>query len=540
MSFKVNWNTLETDSLREWTTQLLTDALNSGRRPPILASDIQIKDLNFGKVAPDFEILDIGELDLDRFRGIFKILYSGDFHLTLHTRVQANPLTIYQDQTAATDAGFVTPHFLLASEPFALPLDLKLSDIRILGIGIIVFSRSKGLTLVFRNDPLDSIKVSSTFDTVLVLAKFLQKQIETQVRDLFRETLPTLIHRLSLKYLSSDSSSFLDDLRPQLAAFREDSVSLVDINPDVAYSPENLARVLALFKSRETLRLSVPRLRHSLQRSRLDKFTNTHPSLVRCLHENLRLDGVAPYSNDVPVDLVSGSDFAKTNEVLQEISSIQANNYYRASGRPKRRVIKMKRRSEGSDAPQNPVTSLGRATASLSHTHSQPAGFAASSPVGLSSPIPEHETVAASPGRDENTPKAFDFHYVPYAHTPHLHHPKPRLADSAPIGRASGSVANVSTPLHANSSMVAGIGLGNNYFNFASQSQISMSPIRQSSHELEKQEARAPGKSGAEKTGKSNNHIDIAKLDTKLNAAIRSMPEIKSRLDEMPPPPYRV
>ena len=51
--------------------------------------------MNFGKIAPDFEILEIGELDRDRFRGIFKIDYQGDFHLTLHTKVQANPLNIY-------------------------------------------------------------------------------------------------------------------------------------------------------------------------------------------------------------------------------------------------------------------------------------------------------------------------------------------------------------------------------------------------------------------------------------------------------------
>ena len=59
-----------------------------------------------------------------------------------------------------------------------LSLDLKLSDIKINGIGIIVFSKSKGLTLVFRNDPLDSIKVSSTFDTVQVLANFYKNKLK--------------------------------------------------------------------------------------------------------------------------------------------------------------------------------------------------------------------------------------------------------------------------------------------------------------------------------------------------------------------------
>lgn len=516
MSFKVNWNTLETDSLREWTSQLLTDALNSGKRPPILASDIQIKDLNFGKVAPDFEILDIGELDLDRFRGIFKINYSGDFHLTLHTRVQANPLTIYQENSNACDAAFVTPNFLLASDLFALPLDLKLSDIRILGIGIIVFLRSKGLTLVFRNDPLDSIKVTSTFDTVQVLAKFLQNQIETQVRDLFRETLPTLIHRLSLKYLSSDDSSFLDDLRPQLAALHEETVSLMDIDPDVPYSPESLSRVLALFKSRETLRLAVPKIRHTVQRCRLEKFTKTQPSLVRCLHDNLNLDLVAApqHSNEIPVELISGADFNKTKHVLREISSIQASNYYRnSSGRPKRRVIKLAKKALAKSTP-------------LEET--------------LASPIAsEMSSVAAS----ERVSPAKFHHSDPQVS---LYHPKPRQADgttSLQLGNPQSYLYhNVSsTPqLASNSSLLAGIGLGNNYFNFTSQSQISTSPIRRSSQELE--DKKVSGK-------KSINHLDIAQLNSKLNATLHTVPDVKQRtgpgkletgFEMPPPPPYQV
>lgn len=142
MSFNVNWNSLETESLSSWTKELLTDALNSGKRPNILASGIQIKDLNFGKVGPSFEILEIGELDKDRFRGIFKINYEGDFHLTLHTKVQANPLKIYSSNSLDREVNqfdemnnFVTPDFLLCNDPFALPLDLKLSDIKIWGLG---------------------------------------------------------------------------------------------------------------------------------------------------------------------------------------------------------------------------------------------------------------------------------------------------------------------------------------------------------------------------------------------------------------------
>ena len=45
-------------------------------------------EFNLGTVPPDLEILEIGDLAEDRFRGIFKMCYSGDAFLTLKTRVQ--------------------------------------------------------------------------------------------------------------------------------------------------------------------------------------------------------------------------------------------------------------------------------------------------------------------------------------------------------------------------------------------------------------------------------------------------------------------
>ena len=64
---------------------------------------------------------------------------------------------------------------------------------------ILVFSKQKGITLVFRNDPLESLKVSSTFDSIPFVRDFLQKEIEAQLRILFMDDLPAIIHRLSLR-----------------------------------------------------------------------------------------------------------------------------------------------------------------------------------------------------------------------------------------------------------------------------------------------------------------------------------------------------
>ncbi|KAF6063118.1 hypothetical protein FOB64_006124 [Candida albicans] len=249
MSFKVNWNSLETEPLTNWTKELLTSALNSEK-----------------------EVCN----------------YS-------------------QDE-------FITPNFLLSNEQFAIPLDLKLSDIKINGIGIIVFSKSKGLTLVFRNDPLDSIKVSSTFDTVQVLANFLQKQIENQIRDLFRETLDNNINEIKSKLSQQDSVSMTNnELASSLKLFDDEENEF-----PLIYSSKNLQKNMQLFKSRETFRLSVPKFKNIVQRT---------------------------LSHD------DKQHYGKTDNLLKDISSIQANNFYKysnkdAPNKPKRRRIKVHKKSK--------------------------------------------------------------------------------------------------------------------------------------------------------------------------------------------------
>ncbi|KAF8001591.1 hypothetical protein HF325_004092 [Metschnikowia pulcherrima] len=317
--FNVNWDTLETDALRDWTTELLTGALNSGTRPNILASDITIKDLNFGKIAPEFEILEIGELDKDRFRGIFKINYDGDFHLTLHTQVQANPLKIHSDNSrereVAEDA-FVTPDFLLSTEPFNIPLDLKLSDIKISGIGIIVFSQTKGLTLVFRNDPLDSIK------------------------DHLKDQPPT---------------------------------SPLDVLELESVAPSNLKKLAKLYTSRETLDLKVPKIKNAAQRNRLEKFNKDYyPSLTNSLYSNLGIppiEGVPQQNNGLPVELLVNNDFRQVDSILKEISTIQTKSLRSGSGeakRAKRRTFKLgKKVSVATNQTENVSTSAEKPSTAL-------------------------------------------------------------------------------------------------------------------------------------------------------------------------------
>ena len=89
MAFNFNWSPLTADAdFYARARDLLTTALNKSPKPPIIVDDILVTEFNLGSVPPELEILEIGDLAEDRFRGIFKMSYSGDAYLTLRTRVQ--------------------------------------------------------------------------------------------------------------------------------------------------------------------------------------------------------------------------------------------------------------------------------------------------------------------------------------------------------------------------------------------------------------------------------------------------------------------
>ena len=89
MAFNFNWSPLTADaSFYTRAQELLTNALNKSPKPPLIVDDILVSELNLGSVPPDLEILEVGDLAEDRFRGIFKMRYSGNAFVTLKTRVQ--------------------------------------------------------------------------------------------------------------------------------------------------------------------------------------------------------------------------------------------------------------------------------------------------------------------------------------------------------------------------------------------------------------------------------------------------------------------
>ncbi|KAF4976212.1 hypothetical protein FZEAL_7104 [Fusarium zealandicum] len=283
MAFNFNWSPLTADAdFYSRARDLLTKALNKSPKPPIIADDILVSELNLGTAPPDLEILEIGDLAEDRFRGIFKMTYSGDAFLTLKTRVQANPLNTY----LYSKPTFTSPQPLAAASGLTIPLSITLSDIKLSAFIILVFSKQKGLTLVFRNDPLESLKVSSTFDSIQFVRDYLQKTIEQQLRNLMMDELPAIIHRLSLQLWCPDqaikgtetpqetedetgvdplASPPLDPVDANGNLLDPNAISELALNGSgevqSLFSQKNLLRLAALTDSHRTLSLFTPGIR---------------------------------------------------------------------------------------------------------------------------------------------------------------------------------------------------------------------------------------------------------------------------------------
>jgi distribution and morphology protein 34 len=103
---------------------------------------------------------------------------------------------------------------LAAKHPLVVPMLLRLSHFRLNSYVVLVVSKQKGITLVFKTDPLQNVDINSTFDSIAVIQKFIQREIEGQLRQMFREDLPGIIHRLSQQWVKAKVEAPYLEKRP--------------------------------------------------------------------------------------------------------------------------------------------------------------------------------------------------------------------------------------------------------------------------------------------------------------------------------------
>jgi mitochondrial distribution and morphology protein 34 len=381
MAFNFNWSPLATDaSFYERAKELLTNALNrAGPRPAIIVDDFLVSEFNLGDVPPELEIVEIGDLAEDKFRGTFKMRYQGDAVLSLKTKVQANPLNTY----LLTRSSFATPQPLAASTGLTIPLQITLSEIRLSGFIILVFSRQKGLTIVFKDDPLESLRVSSTFDSIPFVANYLQKEIEGQLRNLLMDELPAIIHRLSLRLWAPEhkaheerevkslddpsSESIVDPLAtpPQdpvdasgnvLTPAEVASLSLdSSIETQSLFSQKNLIRLATLTDSHRTLSLFTPSIRDAvfrawtgpLERGEMLAFSRVVTPALSRVHSHTGSISSIPHSIDSTLQgRPSLYSFPSTGQSI----TLGAGRHGKAHRKRKKRVVNLRKQPESAEA----------------------------------------------------------------------------------------------------------------------------------------------------------------------------------------------
>ena len=246
---------------------------------------------------------------------------------------------------------------------------------------------------MFRNDPLESLKVSSTFDSIQFVRDYLQRTIEDKLRDLFMDELPAIIHRLSLQLWCPDQvpkegDDLKDDSEPAainpLATPPLDAVDanghLVDPTEIPSLSLDGGPEIQSLFSQRNligfaglsgiTSSLHPPALRDSLFRAwagQSDRVDSNSPLSTPSLQRS------ASYTGSPHTYTFSDSGTQENNNIPSRPSLLSLNSAttglslgsgrHSKTGRKKKtRVVNLRRKT--GNATTSTVTSEAGDTAS--------------------------------------------------------------------------------------------------------------------------------------------------------------------------------
>lgn len=149
--------------------------------------------------------MEITELSLHKARILARASYASDGYIVISTQVQANPLCGIQDTTAYEDwnsspSPGTSPQLILAADKsLIVPMIIRITDLVLDGVLWFCWrSNPPHFTLAFVSDPLVSISVSSSFDSVAKVKKSLQMEIEEQIRDALLKAIPEAVSAYSL------------------------------------------------------------------------------------------------------------------------------------------------------------------------------------------------------------------------------------------------------------------------------------------------------------------------------------------------------
>ncbi|KAG5985973.1 hypothetical protein E4U54_005689 [Claviceps lovelessii] len=326
---------------------------------------------------------------------------------------QANPLNTYLDSKPS----FTSPQPLAAASGLTIPLSITLSDIKLSAFIILVFSKQKGLTLVFRNDPLESLKVSSTFDSIQFVRDYLQRTIEQQLRNLMMDELPAIIHRLSLELLCPDQAN-KGTRTPQqdgvdekgIDPFASPPLDPVDANGNLLdyntvselalngggetqslFSQKNLVRLATLTDSHRTLSLFTPGIKDVVfrawsgigDRSEVVSPPFATPSLAK--KNTFAAGGSTTYTFSDSGSTAHGSfpsrpGLVSLNSTVNGISHNASNHRSRPTRKKKTRVVNLRKTKSEVGSSEPPSEDVSDTASSINIPASEPVAAAMSIP----------------------------------------------------------------------------------------------------------------------------------------------------------------
>lgn len=204
MSFKFSWNPgLINSSNFKQIAAVLEEGLKKGPKPEGVIGDVTVDDIQLGSIAPRLQMIEVTELDTDQFKGVFYMVYDGDASITMHTQVEANALITSCDSAPP----FALPHFASSLSSLPMPLQFTISHVKLAGTITLVVSKKKGVILVFRDDPLKSIKITSSLDSIPEAANRIKPEIEQEIRLVFQNTIPEMLYELTSNAIEQTSEA---------------------------------------------------------------------------------------------------------------------------------------------------------------------------------------------------------------------------------------------------------------------------------------------------------------------------------------------
>jgi mitochondrial distribution and morphology protein 34 len=78
------------------------------------------------------------------------------------TMKKANPLNLPKHQFSIQRRAGSMLGMLEANKPLVVPMKIRISNLLLKGIIVLVIDKSRGITLVFKNDPLEKVDVNSS------------------------------------------------------------------------------------------------------------------------------------------------------------------------------------------------------------------------------------------------------------------------------------------------------------------------------------------------------------------------------------------